>query len=464
MQIVNGKAEGVKIAYVGGGSKGWAWGLMKDLALAPDMSGTVALYDIDYEAAKRNEKIGNTANRRPGCLSKWSYKAHKTIDTALRGADFVIISIMPATYDEMEVHVHLPEKYGIYQSVGDTTGPGGIMRALLSIPMFEVIAKAIEKNCPEAWVINYTNPMTVCVRTLYRTFPKIKAFGCCHEVFGTQKLLAKALDDLLGIKDVARADIKVNVTGVNHFTWLTEATYKHIDLFPLYRQFVEKYKDGYGRSTDETWLKDHSRTASLVKFDLFKKYGYIAAAGDRHLAEFCPGNWYLGSKEIVDEYCFGLTPVSWRKAALDQWRTGESFKYASGEKKLDLKPSGEEGVLQMRAILGLTPDYVTNVNLPNNGQIPNLPKDAVVETNARFVSGQVTPVFAGDLPIEIYPLITRIVAEQEMVVDAALNRDLEKAFIAFANNPNVCLSLADARKLFDEMVEGTKAYLTEYFK
>ena len=101
-----------------------------------------------------------------------------------------MISIMPGTFDEMESDVHAPEKFGIYQSVGDTTGPGAVMRALRTIPMFEEFAAAIREYCPQAWVINYTNPMTVCVKTLYRVFPKIKAFGCCHEVFGTQKLLA----------------------------------------------------------------------------------------------------------------------------------------------------------------------------------------------------------------------------------------------------------------------------------
>ena len=189
MRYVNGKAEDLKIAYIGGGSRGWAWGLMSDLAAADDMSGSVYLYDIDLEAAKRNEVIGNKVKELKDCKSPWDYKAVETIGEALQGADFVVISIIPGTFDEMESDVHAPEKYGIYQSVGDTTGPGGLIRALRVVPMFEEIAGAIKEYCPEAWVINYTNPMTVCVKTLYRTFPEIKAFGCCHEVFGTQKLL-----------------------------------------------------------------------------------------------------------------------------------------------------------------------------------------------------------------------------------------------------------------------------------
>lgn len=172
--------EGLKIAYIGGGSRGWAWGLMSDLVTADDISGDVYLYDIDLEAAKTNEIIGNKHNDLKEAKTKWSYHASKTIDEALKNADFVIISILPGTFDEMESDVHQPEKYGIYQSVGDTSGPGGIVRAMRTIPMYIEIAEAIKKNCPDAWVINYTNPMTLCVKTLYRVFPEIKAFGCCH--------------------------------------------------------------------------------------------------------------------------------------------------------------------------------------------------------------------------------------------------------------------------------------------
>lgn len=116
MKHFGNRVEDVKIAYIGGGSKGWAWTLMSDLGQAEDISGQVALYDIDFEAAKRNEIIGNKTRDAEGCKSVWDYKAVETIGEALTGADFVIISIMPATLDEMASDVHTPEKYGIYQS------------------------------------------------------------------------------------------------------------------------------------------------------------------------------------------------------------------------------------------------------------------------------------------------------------------------------------------------------------
>ena len=462
MRYINNKAEDIKIAYIGGGSRGWAWGFMSDLAAVDDMCGSVFLYDIDFDAAKKNEVIGNNIRNVEGCKSVWEYKAVDTIDKALTDADFVVISILPGTFEEMESDVHLPEKYGIFQSVGDTAGAGGIVRALRTIPMFEEIAENIKKYCPNAWVINYTNPMTMCVKTLYRVFPEIKAFGCCHEVFGTQKVLISALEEFKGIKDVKREDIKVNVVGVNHFTWLTKAQYKDIDIFPVYREFAEKYKDtGYTRDVEENWMNKFFRCSEKVKIDLFLRYGYIAAAGDRHLAEFCPGDWYLKDKETVEKWGFALTPVSWRKEDLKN-RLERSERLYTGEEKFELKETGEEGVQQIRALLGLR-DLVTNVNIPNYGQIPNLPIGAVVETNACFRANSLNPVFAGNIPDTIYPLISRVCGEQETVVDAALKRDLDGVFSAFAADPNVYLPLSDARNLFDEMIQNTKKYLKMYF-
>ena len=303
--------------------------------------------------------------------------------------------------------------------------------------------------------------MTVCVNTLYRVFPEIKAFGCCHEVFGTQKLLAEAVAELRGVEKPERAEIDVNVVGVNHFTWLTKAQYKNIDLFPMYRELVDKYyESGYVNGGDKNWTNNSFECAQRVKFDLFKRFGYIAAAGDRHLAEFCQGKWYLADPECVREWKFGLTTVDWRKKDLKQ-RLEKSARLVSGEEKFRMNDTGEDGVKQIRALLGLG-NLVTNVNLPNRGQIPNLPLGAVVETNARFAANTVTPVFAGNLPETVYPLVARISGEQQMLTEAALTRNLDLAFAAFTNDPLVTVSLSDARKLFDEMIENTRAYLADY--
>ena len=451
--------KNLHIAYLGGGSRAWAQNLMNDLAKDCEIGGQIRLYDIDVESAKKNAVIGNMLSQREDVKGKWEYICCEKIEDALTGADFVVISILPGTIDEMESDVHAPEEYGIYQSVGDTTGPGGIVRALRTLPMFKEFALAIKENCPNAWVINFTNPMSMCVRTLYKVFPEIKAFGCCHEVFGTQKLLCKILKEKYGV-DAVRDDIRVNIVGVNHFTFLTEAKYKGMDLIPVYDAYIDEH-GGKLRASKEAkhWANGAYVTTERVKFTLFKRYGAIAAAGDRHLAEFCPGKWFLADKKTIKKYGFSLTTVAWRKLEQAQ-RIERQNKRFAGE-LFELRDSGEETVRQIKALLGLG-DFVTNVNVPNVGQVGNNPLDVVVETNAFFSGDSVRPVYAGEIPTALNALIMRVIEEQETVTDAALNGNYEQAFVAFMNNPNVCLPEDKARELFDKMLFNTKKYLPYY--
>ena len=454
----SGNARNLTVAYIGGGSRGWAWGLMKDLALDGDLCGTVRLYDIDREAAEKNRVIGGIISAQPEAVSRWRYEVSDTLEDALSGADFVVISILPGTFDEMESDVHLPERLGIWQPVGDTTGAGGFMRAMRTVPMFVVIGEAVRNFAPEAWVINYTNPMALCVRTLYHIFPGIRAFGCCHEVFGTQELLCSILETEEGISGVTRQDLRTTVTGINHFTWLTAATWRDMDLFPVYARFAEKYAGtGYDAGGSEIWMNSHFSCAHRVKMDLFLKFGAIAAAGDRHLAEFTAPR-YTRDPETVREWKFSLTPVSWRKQDLRE-RLRRSEDLAGGKEKPDMKPSGEEGHLLMKALLGLG-DTVSNVNIPNRGQIPGLPAGAVVETNALFGKDRIDPVFAGKLPDSLLPLVVRHVHNQENTLTAALRCDRKLGLTTFMNDPQLAgVSPREGQLLFDDMLKNQRTYL-----
>lgn len=458
MRYVNGKAEEIQIAYIGGGSRGWAWTFMTDLAMEAQISGTIRLYDIDRAAAEANKTIGNALKGREDVVGKWDYVVKDTLEDALTGADFVVISIMPKTFDEMEVDVHMPERLGIYQSVGDTAGPGGMMRALRTIPMFVEFAEAIRDFCPEAWVINYTNPMSLCVKTLYRTFSEIKAFGCCHEVFGTQKVLAGIAAESLGLDAIDRSDIEINVLGINHFTWFDYASYKGIDLFPIYRKYIEEhFEEGYNEP-DKNWANSTFECAHRVKMDLFRKYGLIAAAGDRHLVEFVPGDWYLKDPETVHNWKFGLTTVAWRKEDL-QKRLERSGKLLRGEESIELKSTGEEGILLIKALCGLT-RVISNVNIPNTaGQIGNLPPEAIVETNAVFGRDSIRPVVAGELPENVLALIMPHVENHERIYEAAITGNVELVVEAFMADPLMSgkITEAQARELIKDMMEKTIA-------
>lgn len=451
------------VAYIGGGSRGWAWGFMKDIAMDAQMCGTVRLYDIDRQAAERNQIIGQKISGHPQAASRWNYEVADSLKEALDGADFVVISILPGTFDEMHSDVHAPERYGIWQSVGDSVGLGGFMRAMRTIPMFVEIGEAIRDYAPDAFVINYTNPMALCVRTLYEVFPQVKAFGCCHEVFGTQHLLCTMLDREYGIPGVTRQQLYTGVTGINHFTWLTSASYKGYDLMPLYREFALKYaQTGYEEGKDKNWMNSSFDCAHRVKFDLFLRYGLIAAAGDRHLAEFMPRD-YLTDPDTVRSWKFGLTTVDWRKDDL-QKRLRRSDALLNGEEKIEMKSSGEEGHLLIKALLGLG-NMISNVNVPNRGQIPNLPLGAVVETNAHFSRDSIEPLMAGALTPELKAIIGRHVDNQENTLRAALDCDRELGLRTFMNDPQMTLDQKDAKALFDQMLENQRAYLPDkWFK
>jgi alpha-galactosidase len=266
------------------------------------------------------------------------------------------------------------------------------------------------------------------------------------------------------MKNISRKDIHVNVLGINHFTWFDEASYKGIDLFPIYRDYIEKhFAEGYAER-DTNWANACFACAHRVKFDLFNRYGLIAAAGDRHLAEFMPGTEYLKDPETVESWDFALTSVDWRKENLKN-RLAKSERLYKGEEEVDLKPTGEEGILLIKALCGLG-RVISNVNVPNSSlQIANLPADAVVETNAVFDRDSIRPVAAGNLPENVRALVLPHVENHERILKAALTGDRELVAEAFMADPQIAArgcQKEEVVSLVNDMIEGTKAYLPKF--
>jgi alpha-galactosidase len=441
--------QNLKIAYIGGGSRMWARTLMTDLALEPDLCGRIDLYDIDFPAAKTNETLGNWISTRPKACSRWQYTAVETLPQALQDADFVIISIQPGSFELMAHEIAVAEKYGMWFPVGDTTGMPGLMRGLRSAITFAGFAREIAAHCPNAWVINYTNPMTICTRTLTKVAPELKVFGCCHEVFGTQNILAELAQTYLKLPEKPHRDeIRVNVLGINHFTWIDAAHYRDVDLLAMLRAYIEQpgVLRPYTRQEVET-QNNYFYDGRQIKFELFKRYGILAAAGDRHLAEFVPG--FTTSPEELFRWGVIRTPVAYR---IKTWQEiGQQVpQIVSGERPFALKPSDEEAVLQIKALLGLG-DLISNVNKKNMGQMANLPPDVVVETNARFSQDRVEPIAAGALPPGVQTLVATHVQNQEMIVEATLTGNEDLAFQAVFNDPCTTVAVDKAWQMFQEI-------------
>ncbi|AHG01644.1 glycoside hydrolase family 4 (plasmid) [Halostagnicola larsenii XH-48] len=453
-------SQRVKIGYIGGGSQGWAHTLINDLGQCSDLTGEVALYDVNYEAATRNAELGNQVMARDDAVGDWQFEAYHEMAGALEGADFVICSIQDPPEETFVHDIDVPQKYGVYQTVADTVGPGGIMRALRAIPQYREIAATVRDWCPDAWVINYTNPMTVCTRSLYEEYPDINAIGLCHEVHPYQDLFAEIAEAHVDeATNVSRNEIDISVKGINHFTWIDDAYWRDHDLVQYLDAELEKRKPipGYepGDMDGESfWINNFQ-----IAFDMYERFGVLGAAGDRHLAEFVP--WYLdiNDPEEIHRWGIRLTPSSARISdgdAPDKMR-----QYLTGAEEFEFGESWEEAVEIMRALAGGEP-FKTHCNYPNTGQIAGLPKGAVVETNALFTGKGVTPLCAGTLPPQVRSMIERQITNQETLIEAGFDGDLDLAFQAFLNDPLVSIGRNEARDLFAELVEIERSYFEDY--
>lgn len=439
--------EKIRVCIIGGGSRLWAIQFLKDLTLQDKLGAHVVLYDIDKNAAENNEEVANEIFRINGKADVLSVSVASTLDEGLRGSDFVIIAIEPGLTEIRKFDLELPEEYGILQSVGDTTGPGGLMRARRAIPLFIDFARAIEKNCPDAWVINYTNPMTLCTSALYKGYPGIKALGCCHEVFHTESYIAAFIAEKRGIETPDRREIDIDVSGLNHFTFVTKARYKGEDVMPLLKEYVknndvfaDRTESAKGRVKEGKWFdSDH-----LVALRFLRDFDTLGAAGDRHLAEFVP--FFLTSDEDVWRYGFVRTPYSYR-AAEDIRKKNKVYT----PDELIAKPSDEEGVDIILSLAGER-TLKTNINIPNIGQVGYLKKGHIVESNGYISANSIVPIVSTAPSLSIQAMVQRIEAEQSIALEAILENDMDKLFEAFILDPLVDIPIDKAHELFERML------------
>jgi len=430
---------------------------MADLAYDTRLAARVVLYDINAEAAARNARMGaQFAKASRGAPAV--YETAPSLQAALEGADIVVVSILPGRFEDMAHDIDIPARYGLVQSVGDTVGPGGFVRALRSIPMMMEIGQAIAEHAPDAFVCNLTNPMSVLTGTLYRAFPGIKCWGECHEVIKLRKQVAWIANQSEGTARWTSRDVSVNVLGINHFTFVDAIALNGQDMLPAYSEFATaQANSGWAENppaaNDEhaSYFEDRSR----VKFDLLRRFGIPAAAGDRHLAEFLPPNLYLADAKGWD---FGLTPVEYRVRYQAQKRA-RAEALADGQITPEPARSQEALVDQIAALMQGGP-YISNVNLPNRGQIENLPAGTIVETNAVFSGLGIQPVLAGRLPDALHAVVADHAARQTDMLEVFCAGAFDELFELFRTDPQVAALPTDkARAMYNEMVQATAGYL-----
>ena len=329
------------------------------------------------------------------------------------------------------------------------------------------LARNMERHCPGAWLLNYTNPMTTLSRAVTRE-TSVPTIGLCHELYGTLGTVQRCL----GLRDWTK-EISVRAAGVNHLLWITEMTVNGADGFAMLRDYLrspgkytakKKGKRGKrgkrGSKVDLTHAETHIGP-NRVKFELFKVFGALPAAGDRHVAEFFP-HFLREEHNWGADWGVRLTTVDERR---NGWHPGAKRRcgaLASGKEKVELRRSHEAVSLIMAGLAGER-ETIDVINIPNAGQVPELPLGAVVETMGVVDGSGARGLPAGPLPPGVASILQRHCDNQEMIVEAAVTGDRDLAFKALVNDPLV-IDLTPARRMFDAMLKANRRWLPQFFK
>jgi alpha-galactosidase len=429
---------GRSVVLIGAGSTVFTPGLLSDLASSRVFDdATVHLVDLDADAADTMARLGRRIAADRGSTMRLEAQVDRRV--ALPGADLVTTTIAAGGAEGWRADLDIPAKYGIRQTVGDTVGPGGVLRALRHIPELLGIAADIADLAPRAWLVNYTNPLTANVRAITRETP-VRTIGLCHGTMHTRAALARDLGH-------PPAEVHTVFAGLKHLCWLLDIRRGTDDLYPQLRARATEASGGP--------LAAESRSEGLhqaVSADLLSTYGCYPAPGDRHVAEFFP--WYLTDGSPADPVLpWGL------QGGLDMTREyiGEKsslwdrlHEQADGQRPVDAANQEGERVVTIAEALFTGRDIVElAVNLPNNGAIANLPGEAVVEVPAVIGAAGVTGLAVGALPDAIAGVLTSRIMQQELTVQAAVNGDRATAIQAMCADPLVP-NTRTARAILDD--------------
>ncbi len=435
----------IKIAFIGGGSVQWTAKLVADMALTPTLAGAeLVLHDIDPAALNLLESVCQKIVLETG--SNIRVTATPDRRAALEGATFVIFCVAIGRLDAMRHDLEIPLRYGIHQAVGDTVGPGGLARGLRHIPFAVQVAKEMEERCPQAWMLNLTNPMTTITRAVNKA-TQIPCIGLCHEVSGVRARFAEVFE-------VSESEIHFSVMGINHLPILHNLMIAGQAGKQFMREWIQK--NGTNALIDQHLdsIRDIFYDRLAVKLTLLENLGVIFGAGDRHVAEFFPG--FLGdAAQLGRKYGVILTTIAHRQHLMAQ-RRNDLEAYLAGP-AWDWQKTDEQLAPLMAALLG-GPSGEFFVNMPNRGQNPDLPLGAVVECSAAVDQRGVHPHALGELPATVKGVLTGHVARQELIVAAALTGRREPALAALVTDPLVS-DPSVAALMLDELIEANQKFL-----
>ncbi len=438
----------MKITFMGAGSTIFARNVIGDCMCTPCLRDSeFALYDIDEKRLKESEIILSAINRNinEGRAKITTYLGVEQRKDALRDAKFVVNAIQVGGYEPCTViDFEIPKKYGLRQTIADTMGIGGIMRALRTIPVMKAFADDMEEVCPNAWLLNYTNPMAMLTGYMLR-YTKIKTVGLCHSVQGCSKHLLESL----GMEDKVegRTDI---IAGINHMAWLLDVRDKEgNDLYPEIKK----------RAKEKNANEKHG---DMVRFDYIDKLGYYCTESSEHNAEY--NGFYIKTRypEMIEEFNIPLDEYPRRCVnQIEGWEKERDSILADG--KITHERSEEYASYIMEAIVTNKP-YKIGGNVLNNGLIDNLPKEACVEVPCLVDGSGITPCHMGELPLQLAAMNASNIYPQLLTIEAAATGEKKYIYNAAMMDPLTGseLNIKDIYAMVDELLEAHKDWLPEY--
>lgn len=435
-----------KIAFIGAGSFGFTRCLVRDILSFHALSGcTIALMDIDPE---RLAAIKKAVDRIVGA-GKYPAKVIATMDRAeaLKDAEGVVCTILAGGVNVWRYDVEIPKKYGVDINVGDTRGPAGIFRALRTIPVMLDICKDIERYCPNAIFLNYTNPMAMLCRAM-QAQSNVQVTGLCHSVQGTADMLAKWIG-------APMEEITYLSAGINHQAFYLQYKWNGKDAYPLIRKAITERPEIYNEE--------------IVRNEMFLNLDYYVTESSGHNSEY--NAWFRKRPDLIEKYCTrgtGWNPGvygyildaylnrenTW-KSEIDEWLAKD---------EVELERGHEYAAYIFNAIIGDGSLFEFNGNVRNFGLIDNLPDGCCVEVPVLASKRGLTPMHVGPLPGHLAILVNTSARCEELAVEAAITGDPRKVFHAICFDPltSAVLSLDEIQKMVDEMFEANRKWLPQF--
>lgn len=436
-----------KIVIIGAGSHVFTRNLVTDFLSYPELrDSTISLMDIDEDRLD----LVTSFTRKIVSQHGYATEVESTTDrrTALDGADYVILSIRVGGLAANRLDLEIPAKYGIVQGIGDTIGPGGVFYGLRHVPVILDICSDMEELCPDAWLLNYTNPMAM-ICWAVNDHSNVKNIGLCHSVQGTASELARYIG-------APPDEVQYWVAGINHMAWFLEFKWRGEDAYPLLR---ERFKDPTIYSGPDA----HWAGPDIVRVEVFKALGYFPTESSQHLSEYVP--YFRKRPELIERFKLNNRLDTQKTMIESRARSEEEMRQlvASGD-PIPVERSTEYCSSIIHSMETGTPRRV-NVNVSNKGLITNLPQGSCVEVPCLVDGGGVHPCHVGDLPPQCAALNRTNINVQELAVLGAVEKDRELVFQSLLLDPltSAMLTIDETRRMVDEMFEA-EAHILKGFR